>query len=602
MKKYSLVTIFILIFAFYTPKAFAENQTSDIRGHWAEAEMQLLINKGILVGDGNNQYFPDRSITRAEFTKMIVVSLGLTLVSGGATYQDVPSSSWYYPYIMTATVNGLVEGNGNGTFNPEGNITRQEMAKIIANIPAVKALPGNQAPLSFADSESIDKWAYSSVQLLASTNLIKGRTDNNGNLVFDPHAFLPRAEACVVIARLIGLLNPNEQPVEQPGETVINITDYPHDFSAVVDKQAKISPKVDGAGKFLATADLVAYYVNPNNFPNTSPEFYQFLKLSYTPGLNAAEINKNLLPVDEGNPLKGTAEYFIMAGEMYNINPIYLIVHALHETGRGTSALSKGILVSSVDGKPVEPKVTYNMFGVRALDADPNKYGSEYAYKEKWFTPIEAILGGAKFIGNGYINNGQDTLYKMKWNPGNPANHQYATHVQWATAQAKRLFETYQKLPSASKYFDVPRYVNQPASSPLPPGEKQYAVLPGPANGTKGVTVGSVNLRTYPNTATSANIITTLADGTSMDIIGQNGGWYYVTANGQTGWISGAYVKLIDELKVQAMSGSLYIPSNPVNDSNLSSLENNQLFTEELDETGPLDTENGWYNTVNNEQ
>ena len=99
------------------------------------------------------------------------------------------------------------------------------------------------------------------------------------------------------------------------------------------------------------------------------------------------------------------------------MNEIYLISHALLETGHGTSQLATGVLVSEVGGQPVQPRTVYNMFGIRAFDSCPIQCGSEYAYQQGWFTPEVAIIGGARWIGDGYINdptNRQDTLYKMK--------------------------------------------------------------------------------------------------------------------------------------------------------------------------------------------
>lgn len=52
--------------------------------------------------------------------------------------------------------------------------------------------------------------------------------------------------------------------------------------------------------------------------------------------------------------------------------------------------------------------------------------GKSYAEKEQWTSPDKAIIGGAKFIRNEYFENNQLNLYQMRWNPENPAQHQYA--------------------------------------------------------------------------------------------------------------------------------------------------------------------------------
>ena len=145
----------------------------------------------------------------------------------------------------------------------------------------------------------------------------------------------------------------------------------------------------------------------------------------------------------------------------YNINEVYLLSHSLLETGHGTSELSKGILVTSVDGRAVTPKVVYNMFGIGAFDSCARECGAERAYQEGWFTPEAAIIGGAKYIGQSYIHHAsykQDTIYEMKWNPAVPATHQYATDIGWAYKQVAKISEIYDLLDNYEIIFDVPVY------------------------------------------------------------------------------------------------------------------------------------------------
>src|SRR5699024_9861454 len=106
--------------------------------------------------------------------------------------------------------------------------------------------------------------------------------------------------------------------------------------------------------------------------------------------------------------------------QKHNVNDIYLVSHALLESGNGKSELATGVEVGKDEkGTPVmvtsknrdkltDIKKTYNMYGIGAVDKDALKKGSERAYKEGWFSPDEAIVGGAKFINNSYVNEGQD--------------------------------------------------------------------------------------------------------------------------------------------------------------------------------------------------
>ena len=71
---------------------------------------------------------------------------------------------------------------------------------------------------------------------------------------------------------------------------------------------------------------------------------------------------------------------------------------------------------------------------------------------------LKAIIGGAKFIGKDYIKAGQNTLYKMRWNPDHPATHQYATDINWANANAQYLKQLYNEIKAVGKYFDISSY------------------------------------------------------------------------------------------------------------------------------------------------
>lgn len=215
-----------------------------------------------------------------------------------------------------------------------------------------------------------------------------------------------------------------------------------------------------------AKQDDVAYYVNPKNFSPDSSEYLQFLLLSRSAGAKVSDLN-NILK-DKGI-LASLGQAFITASSQHKVNEIYLLAHALLETGNGKSKLSNGILVSSVDGAPVTPKVVYNMYGINAKDSCPEQCGSEHAYKQGWFTPEAAIIGGAQFIGERYINNAeyqQDTLYEMRWNPAwlskdpakNSPGHQYATDIGWAAKQVNNIGKLYNSLTSYTLYLDVPVY------------------------------------------------------------------------------------------------------------------------------------------------
>lgn len=229
------------------------------------------------------------------------------------------------------------------------------------------------------------------------------------------------------------------------------ITNYNLSLQQVVDKQMADGESVTEVnGKWVAAdRNSVQYYVDPLNFMD-SYGVYQFLRLDYTQGISAYDLN-NIL--SGKGVLSGKGAVFLAAAQQSNINPVYLVAHAMLETGNGTSKLSTGI---NVNGTTV-----YNMFGIHAYDSNADYYGSQYAYSQNWTSVDKAIYGGAQWISGWYINNSsykQNTLYKMRWNPASPANHQYATDIRWAYNQVYNIKRLMDKCQNANLQFDIPQY------------------------------------------------------------------------------------------------------------------------------------------------
>ncbi|CEA01500.1 Bifunctional autolysin precursor [Jeotgalicoccus saudimassiliensis] len=178
---------------------------------------------------------------------------------------------------------------------------------------------------------------------------------------------------------------------------------------------------------------------------------FQFVPLDTKTGAGEEELNTLL----EGKGiLEGTGRAFMEAERRHNINALYLISHALLETGHGQSELASGI--------PVEGTTYYNFFGIGAFDHDAIAEGSSYARAADWSSPETAIIGGAEFIRTNYLDGGQNTLYRMRWNPANPGTHLYATDIAWAEKIASIMHGYYDMLGLEYKELDTQNYNNQP--------------------------------------------------------------------------------------------------------------------------------------------
>ncbi|AOR24127.1 N-acetylglucosaminidase [Clostridium taeniosporum] len=224
-----------------------------------------------------------------------------------------------------------------------------------------------------------------------------------------------------------------------------------------------------------ALKDQAQYYLNPNNFINDNG-INQFLKLNYMDGITVQDLNAAL--VGKG-VLEGKGQAFLDAGKLYNVNPVYLVAHSLLETGNGTSKLATGILLNSIHETfgDINSKLislnkdfkVYNVYGCGAYDSNPDLWGSEKAYNDQWFSVEQAIIGGAKYISKGYINNAvynQNTLYKMRWDMKTLSQisnvqyaHQYATDIGWAYKQSQIMKNIIGKMSNSTFYYEIPKFV-----------------------------------------------------------------------------------------------------------------------------------------------
>ncbi len=358
-------------------------------------------------------------------------------------------------------------------------------------------------------------------------------------------------------------------------------TNYDFTFSSFVDSLMTKTPKANGTGTVAAGRNLVEYYANPSNFPSDSTGHLQFVKLTQSVNVNAKELNEKVL-AGKGS-LKETGSAFVEAGKEYGINEVYLITHALHETAHGTSSLANGS--AKYNGETV-----YNMFGIAAYDGSAYLSGTEYAYKQGWFTPEDAVIGGAKFIAEQYLYKGKNTLYKMKWNPDSFGSLQYATHVSWATIQTSTMNSILHSINTYTDFsYEIPRFDKQPGTSG---NTAPHNLLEFPS-GIKATTTSNVNLRTVANNNSSDTIIETIPNNTTIDIIGEDGyGWYRAKVNGKSGWVHGDYVTLNNLIKVTA--SDLNVRTSPTG-SSVGKVNRGQHLVGILDSNNRLTTRDEWY-------
>ncbi len=172
---------------------------SDIAGHWANSAIIDAVDKKLVVGYPDGTFKPNKSVTRAEFTVMLMNALKKEAAGTAPTFKDQDKiDERAEKAIAQAFSAGIVRGYEDGSFRPNTAITRAEMAVMIAR---ALQLPENQATdTGFADDTKIPQWAKSAVKDLRELGLISGRGANR----FAPNDPAARAEA---VTLLLDMLN-----------------------------------------------------------------------------------------------------------------------------------------------------------------------------------------------------------------------------------------------------------------------------------------------------------------------------------------------------------------------------------------------------------
>lgn len=170
---------------------------SDLDGFdWAADAIKSLFERKVINGKGDSMFCPNDYVTRAEFLKMIILTLNLSTESGECSFTDVSENDWFYPYVSAGVSLGIVTGYEDGSFGSTDRITRQDAAVIIerAAKAAGLAFDEKQENTEFSDKSDISDYAEEAVRKLVTADVLHG---NDG--AFLPKDSCTRAEAAVML-------------------------------------------------------------------------------------------------------------------------------------------------------------------------------------------------------------------------------------------------------------------------------------------------------------------------------------------------------------------------------------------------------------------
>jgi len=170
---------------------------TDVSG-WYEEAARFAFSHDLMKGTSDTTFNPDGIVTRAQLVTILHRLEGEPEVPIECTFTDVPEGQWYSKAIKWAAAMGIVNGVGNNKFNPDDEITREQIATILHRY---SGLPNAEGSLgAFPDKNSVSSFATDGMAWAVGKGLINGVTVN-GETKLAPLDNATRAQIAAIMMR-----------------------------------------------------------------------------------------------------------------------------------------------------------------------------------------------------------------------------------------------------------------------------------------------------------------------------------------------------------------------------------------------------------------
>ena len=169
--------------------------------HWAYQDILYTSQWGFFNGKADGNFHPDDTLTRAEFVSILArIANAQVNRFQGTEFTDVNDDDWFAGAVAWASRRGIISGVGDDRFDPNGVVTREQMATLSYNfLKSMGIVYGSEnGEVPYTDKDQISDWALTAVKGMYSSGIMTGREDNT----FDPQATTSRAEAASIARRL----------------------------------------------------------------------------------------------------------------------------------------------------------------------------------------------------------------------------------------------------------------------------------------------------------------------------------------------------------------------------------------------------------------
>lgn len=188
----------------------AEDKFADVADDfWAAKDIYTLKDAGIIGGKSATEFDPEGDVTRAEFAKMVVGLFGYKATSDAVNFEDCKAEDWFTPYVAAGVEAGVIKGVSDTEFAPNATITREDACTILGRA-LNKVAQSNE--LKFTDADKVAEYAAPYVALLSELGYVNGYEDGS----FAPTNNITRAEAAKIIA---GIYNAKDSTEDKADNT-----------------------------------------------------------------------------------------------------------------------------------------------------------------------------------------------------------------------------------------------------------------------------------------------------------------------------------------------------------------------------------------------
>ena len=175
---------------------------TDVEKNWAYPGIQYCVTHGIMGGMGDGTFAPTGTTTRAQIVQILYNLEGTPAVSGTTPFTDL-TANWYKPAILWAYQNNVVAGKSPTTFDPEGPVTREQIAVILTQYMFhVLKMERTWTPAdlsTFPDGAQVSSWAKEAMQDAVALGLINGTKAPDGKVYLDPQGSAARQQVATIL-------------------------------------------------------------------------------------------------------------------------------------------------------------------------------------------------------------------------------------------------------------------------------------------------------------------------------------------------------------------------------------------------------------------